>query len=73
METWWEKILYKIGWYDYYLTEDGIRLLAYMRGVLENKRQPFNEKFEALLDDGSGRDRYKVAEEIVNALEGVNR
>lgn len=73
MKSLWKRLLYKIGWYEAFLTPDGAKLLAYLNGVMENKRQPYNERYEMLLDDGSGRDRYEVAEELIKALEGARK
>lgn len=72
MANWWKNFLYKIGWYDTLLTPKGADLLHYLYGVLEDKRQPYNEDYEEMLND-DGRDRKEVAEELIDILENAQK
>lgn len=68
----WRQILYQIGYYSASLTPKGVELLDYLHGVIEGKKQPYNEDFEMMLTE-EGKDRFEVAKELIDILEGANK
>lgn len=68
----WRRFLYRIGYYSASLTPKGAELLDYLHGVIEGKKQPYNEDFETMLTE-EGEDRFEVAEELIEILEGASK
>lgn len=68
----WRQFLYQIGYYSASLTPKGAELLDYLHGVIEGKKQPYNEDFEMMLTE-EGKDRFEAAKELIDILEGANK
>lgn len=71
-KSFWQYFLYRLGFYNYYLTPRGAQLLKYMMNVVDGKWQEPVPEFEQWLNEEGG-DKRKAAQQIVDILSKCER